>query len=129
MQFLKVSEVEDLHEAVIADFGGSPGLRDRGLLESAVARALQIEAYEEGATLARLASALSYGLIKNHAFIDGNKRVGFAALVVFLDLNGFALTAPESEKISVTQQAAAGEIAEAEWQGWIERSVRAHPAE
>lgn len=123
MQFLSVQEVEDLHREVIADFGGSHGLRDRCLLESAVVRAQQIEAYEEGANVTRLAAALSYGLIKNHAFIDGNKRVGFAALVVFLDLHGLRLSAPEEERIRMTQQAAASEITEAEWTRWVEGAV------
>jgi death-on-curing protein len=124
MEFLTTQEVEDLHQAVIADFGGSHGLRDRGLLESAVARARQIEAYEEGATVTRLAAALSYGLIKNHAFLDGNKRVGFAALVVCLDLNGLRLSAPEADRIRMTQQAAASEITEAEWTRWVEGAAR-----
>jgi death-on-curing protein len=124
MEFLEVHEVEDLHDEVIHDFGGSPGLRDRGLLESAVARAHQIEAYEQNASVARLAAALSYGLIKNHAFIDGNKRVGYAALVVFLDLNGFRLSATEQSRIEKTQQAAAGEITEHGWQAWIEQSMQ-----
>ena len=81
-----------------------------------VARASQIEAYEEDATVGRLAAALSYGLIKNRAFIDGNKRVGYSALVVFLDIKGFALEAPEAERIQMTYMAASGEIAEVEWQ-------------
>jgi death-on-curing protein len=75
MEFLETHEVEDLHTEVIRDFGGFPGLRDRGLLESAVARPQQIAAYQDGASVARLAAALSYGLIKNHAFLDGNKRL------------------------------------------------------
>jgi death-on-curing protein len=72
----------------------------------------------------RLAAALSYGLIKNHAFIDGNKRVGFAALVVFLDLNGMRLYAPEEERIRMTLQAAASEITESEWTRWVEGAAR-----
>ncbi len=108
---------------MIDRYGGSHGLRDPGLLASAVARAENKAYYEPGATAAEIAASLAWGLIKNHAFLDGNKRVGFAALVAFLELNGYATTFSEVEETAMVLQAAASEILEEEWTAWVERSV------
>ena len=83
--FLKVEGVQRLHDQQIERFGGSPGLRDQGLLESAAARAENTATYDENATIARIAASLAFGLIKNHAFIDGNKRIGATALITMLE--------------------------------------------
>ncbi len=99
------------------------GLRDRGLLESAVSRAENKAYYEPEATLAAVAASLSLGLIKNHAFVDGNKRVGLAALVAFLLLNGHRLDCSEAEQVEMIQKAAASEITEEQWTAWVERVV------
>ena len=82
-KFLDVAGVEALHKERILRFGGSPGLRDAGLLASAVSRAEMKAFYEPDASLAAIGGTLCFGLVKNHAFVDGNKRVGLAAMVVF----------------------------------------------
>jgi death-on-curing protein len=92
-RYLTVEQVELLHTEVIAFAGGSDGLRDRGLLESAVNRAY----YDRDASLASVAASLGLGLIKNHAFVDGNKRAGLAAFVAFLKLNGHTLSCSVEE--------------------------------
>ena len=121
--FLKVEDVQRLHDQQIERFGGPPGLRDQGLLESAVARAENTATYDENATIADIAASLSFGLIKNHAFIDGNKRIGAVALITLLDLNGFTLTCSEQEETDMVLRVAASQISEEEWTAWVERSV------
>jgi death on curing protein len=81
-------------------------------------------AYDEGATAAEIAASLGWGLIKNHAFIDGNKRIGLVSMVVFLRLNGHALVVPEAEQVAMVLRVAASEISEEEWAEWVERNVR-----
>lgn len=123
MVFLGVDAVEALHAEMIDRYGGSHGLRDRGLLESAVARAENTAYYDPNAPVGKVAASLAWGLIKNHAFLDGNKRVGFVALVAFLDLNGYTATFSEVEETAMVLRAAASEIGEEEWTGWVVRSV------
>jgi death-on-curing protein len=79
--------------------------------------------YDPETTVASVGASLSWGLIKNHAFIDGNKRIGLAALVVFLKANGFLLTCTVEEETVMVLRAAASEIAEDEWTAWVVRSV------
>ena len=123
--FLSVDAVLVLHAALIEESGGSHGLRDPGLLESAIARAENKVNYDPKATVATVAASLSWGLIKNHAFIDGNKRIGLAALVVFLEANGCSLICSAAEETAMVLRAAASEIAEEEWTAWLVRSVAA----
>lgn len=80
-------------------------------------------AYDPDATAGSIAASLSYGLIKNHAFIDGNKRIELAALIDFLGLNGFQVTAPEADQIDVVLRVASSEITEADFAAWVERSI------
>jgi len=122
---LGVDAVIVLHAALIEESGGSHGLRDSGLLASAIARAENKVNYDPEATAAAVAASLSWGLIKNHAFIDGNKRIGLAALVVFLEANGFSLICSAEEETAMVLRAAASEIAEEEWTAWVVRSVAA----
>ncbi|HEY1741704.1 MAG TPA: type II toxin-antitoxin system death-on-curing family toxin [Granulicella sp.] len=121
--FLGVEVVEALHHQQIVRFGGSHGLRDAGLLESAVLRAEQRAHYDSRATVAAVAASLGWGLIKNHAFVDGNKRIGLVSLVSFLKLNGYALPVATEEQIAVVWKAAAGEITEDEFSAWVEHNV------
>ncbi|MEO7028835.1 MAG: type II toxin-antitoxin system death-on-curing family toxin [Acidobacteriaceae bacterium] len=121
--FLSVENVEALHTEQIERFGGSHGLRDAGLLESAVLRAENKAAYDEDATVAAVGASLGWGLIKNHAFIDGNKRIGLAALAAFLRLNDHVLTCSSEEEIAMVLRVAASEIGESEWTAWVERRV------
>jgi death-on-curing protein len=122
-RFLDVAGVEALHTERILRFGGSPGLRDRGLLESAVARAENKAAYDPDATLGSIAASLSYGLIKNHAFIDGNKRIGLGALVVLLAINGYQLDASTDDQIATVLAVASSELSEAGWTTWVEAHI------
>jgi len=121
--FLNVEAVVALHAKLIEESGGSHGLRDFGLLESAISRAENKVNYDPEATVASVGASLSWGLIKNHAFIDGNKRIGLGALAVFLKLNGFALTCSVEDEVATVLRAAAGEITEAEWTAWVARNV------
>ncbi len=123
--FLDVAAVEALHRKQIEMFGGSHGLRDAGLLESAVLRAEHKAYFEPEAGVAALAASLGFGLIKNHAFIDGNKRIGLSSLVVFLKVNGYLLDVTTDEQTMIVQRVAASEMSEDEWTAWVEQSVRA----
>jgi death-on-curing protein len=111
-----------VHQMLLAEHGGSPGIRDKSLLDSALARPKQRLAYEPHSTLFELAASYSFGIAKNHPFIDGNKRVALAVGAVFLELNGFELDAPEPEAVIMFEQLAAGNIAEAELADWFEKS-------
>ena len=108
-----------LHSELIREHGGSYGVRDPGLVESALARPLRRWEYTEEADLPALAAAYGLGLAKNHGFVDGNKRVAFAAMGVFLQANGPRLVAPEPEAYSVIMALASGELDEEELAGWL----------
>src|SRR5688500_8117089 len=112
-----------MHLELIAEHGGSPGVRDAGLLESALARPRNIAAYGNP-TLYDLAAAYAFGLTCNHAFIDGNKRIAFVAMVVFLEINGYELSAPQVEAYEAMLALAAGEMTEAQLAVWLEKFVR-----
>ena len=103
---------------LIAQFGGAVGIRDEGLLESALARPQNLFAYGEP-SLTDLAAAYAYGLTRNHPFLDGNKRIALSALDVFLQLNGMELTASEAEAVVVMRDLAAGELDEPDFATWI----------
>jgi death on curing protein len=106
---------------LIARFGGLDGLRDKGLLESALGRPLQLLNYGSP-TLFDLAASYAFGIVKNHPFLDGNKRVGFMAAYTFLAVNGQQLEAPEEEAVLQTLGLAAGEISAEEFSLWLEHS-------
>jgi death-on-curing protein len=108
-----------LPRAQLAEHGGSPGLRDEGLLESALARAEQKLAYEPASDLATLAAAYGFGLARNHAFVDGNKRAAFMAMYVFLGLNGYDLEAPEPEVVRTIERLASGKVSERQLAEWV----------
>ena len=112
-----------LHEQLLASFGGSAGVRDQGLLESALARPRDRFAY--GApSLFEVAAGYAFGLVKNHPFVDGNKRTGFTAAALFLELNGYAFGAPEAEVVIRTLALASGDDSEADFAACLERNSR-----
>ncbi len=113
-----------LHTLLIDQFGGLDGVRDDGLLDSALARPQQALAYATP-TLAELAAAYAHGIVRNHPFADGNKRTALAVADVFSQLNGNELTASEVETVVVFRDLAAGEIAEAELAAWIGANLAA----
>lgn len=117
-RWLTVDQVIRIHDEQLSIFGGPPGLRDRGLLESAVERPRNKWSYGE-TDLAVLAAAYAFGLARNHAFVDGNTRAAFAALVVFPAKNGVDLDLPQPETVRVILDLAAGKLSEAELAAWI----------
>ena len=107
-----------LHDESLSLHGGASGLRDDGLLESALARPLNLVAYGQP-DHADLAAAYASGLAKNHAFVDGNKRAAFSAVGLFLALNGYRLTASQPDATMSVLALAAGGINEAEFASWV----------
>jgi death-on-curing protein len=108
-----------LHEQLLAEFGGSYGIRDEGLLDSALGRPENLFEYGQP-TLSELAASYAFGLVKNHPFVDGNKRIGFAICALFLQLNGQKLIATEVDAVIQTLALAAGEIGEVEYASWLD---------
>ncbi len=115
------------HDKLLSRFGGAPGVRDRGLLESALARPHHRFAYEQ-ASVFELAATYAHGIVKNHPFIDGNKRTGFLAAALFLEANGVRFNAREEEAVVQTLALAAGAISVEEFAAWLASvSVKVHP--
>lgn len=110
-----------LHEESLAEHGGASGLRDEGLLDSALARPVNLALYQQP-DIADLAASYGFGLAKNHALVDGNKRMAFLAVGLFLYLNGYRLVATQAEATLAMLGLADGDIGETEFAGWI----RAH---
>ena len=110
--------VIDIHAEQLAIFGGPAGIRDAGLLSSALARAPNKFAYGE-TDMAALAAAYVFGIAKNHPFIDGNKRASFAALIVFLGLNDIDFIVPETHATAIILEVAAGNVSEDGLARWI----------
>jgi death-on-curing protein len=113
-----------LHDESLAEHGGASGLRDEGLLDSALARPLNLVAYGDP-DFAALAAAYGVGLAKNHPFVDGNKRAAFLSVGLFLLLNGYRLAAGQAEATVVMLDVAAGELDEAGFAAWIREKSKA----
>lgn len=111
--------VEAVQYDLIREHGGMPGLRDEHALEAALARPLQRRAYRPDADLSELAAAYGHGLATGHPFHDGNKRIAFVAMAVFLELNGVGLEADEPEVVAVMLALAAGEMSEERLAAWL----------
>ncbi len=115
-----------LHADSLALHGGAPGLRDEGLLDSALARPLNLAAYGDP-DLAALAACYGVALAKNHAFIDGNKRAAFLALGLFLGLNGRRLVTSQADATTAMLAVAEGSLDEAAFAAWIRQRLQARP--
>ncbi|HVW72468.1 MAG TPA: type II toxin-antitoxin system death-on-curing family toxin [Rhizomicrobium sp.] len=113
-----------LHLKSLARFGGAEGLRDEGLLDSALARPKNAFHYEEQVDIAALAAAYAYGLARNHPFVDGNKRMAFMAMGVFLTANGWWLEAGAVEAIQAMTALADGALDEGQLTAWLTRNIR-----
>lgn len=111
-----------LHDESLAEHGGTSGLRDEGLLDSALARP-QNRAVYESPDVAALAASYGVGVAKNHAFVDGNKRVAFLCVGLFLAINGWRLQASQLEATSAMLAVAAGELDEAAFAEWLRRHL------
>jgi death-on-curing protein len=116
--WLSTDLVIAIHEEQLREFGGPSGIRDETLLESALGRAPNKWAYES-ADMPTLAAAYAFGIARNHAFVDGNKRAAFLSMVTFLGLNGIDFIADEAEAFVIIRDLAAGEIDEDGLARWI----------
>lgn len=124
-RWLTPAVVHALHRESVARFGGSDGLRDAGLLESALARPQHRAAYEDNVSLFALAADYCQGIVKNHPFLDGNKRSGILAAVTFLSLNGYDFRPPETSVVQMIVALAAGEADGDVLTSWFEEFSRA----
>ena len=122
IEWLDLDIVLDVHAEQLALFGGGDGMRDQGLLESALARPVNKHAYGEN-DLAALAAAYAFGIARNHPFVDGNKRAAFASILVFLGLNEIDFDVPPEEATAMMLALAAGEVSEESLARWIADSL------
>jgi len=118
-------DVIAVHDRLLEEHGGIPGLRDRGLLESAIARPRQHYSYSETTGIIEMAALYTAGIVQNHPFLDGNKRAGFTAGALFLEVNGFDFVAAEEDVIANVLALAAGELDEPGYTAWLRSSVKA----
>lgn len=118
-----------LHGRLIALHGGTAGVRDEGLLQSALARARQIYAYSDTPDLIEMATAYTVGIVRNHPFVDGNKRTGFVVGILFLELNGYRFTATEECAAQSVIELAAGSLDETGYTAFLHANVEAQGEE
>jgi death on curing protein len=123
LRFVERLVVEAIQLDLIREHGGMPGLRDEHALEASLARPKQRRAYQSGADLASLAASYGHGLCQGHPFADGNKRIAFLTMAVFLGLNGREIDAPETEVVEVMMALAAGEIDEEQLASWVRSRI------
>ena len=124
MIWLTQDMVEAFHRESLVRFGGSDGLRDDGLMLSALARPENIHSYEPDADIFRLAAAYCGGIVKNHPFVDGNKRTGLLCAVVFLAINAIELSFDEAEIVTMIYGLAAGDVDEDDIASWLRSAVK-----
>ena len=113
-----------LHDRLLALEGGAAGLRDKGLLESALARPQQLRAYDDRADVIQMATAYTAGIVRDHPFVDGNKRTGFVVGVLFLELNGYRFVASEEDAAHAVLSLAAGRLEERAFAAWMRANVK-----
>ena len=123
--WVKIDRVLAIHSRQIAEHGGSDGVRDLGLLESALGRPVNIHAYEPDSDIAQLAAAYAFGIVKNHPFIDGNKRTGYVAMETFLLRNGFELNGTPADKYLTIISLAEGTLSEQQLADWLRERIAA----
>lgn len=118
-RWLLASTIAAIHQMQIAEHGGSHGVRDEALLESAMARPENLFAYGGAPTIFDLAAAYGYGIAKNHPFVDGNKRVAWVATRTFLRINGMDIDASREDKYLTMYGVASGDVSEGEFAQWL----------
>jgi len=123
MRWIKIDRVLAIHSRQIAEHGSIDGVRDIGLLESALARPLNIYSYEPKADAACLAAAYAFGIVKNHPFLDGNKRTGYVTMELFIVKNGFQLNASQTEKYLTFLTLADGSLSEDQLAHWLRERI------
>ena len=115
--------VLSLHDQSLVEYGGGAGIRDEGLLDSALHKPEQLFHYGKP-TIFDLAASYGFGIVKNHPFIDGNKRAGFVVAIVFLELNGYHFHASEADAAVNTLALAAGELSESHFAAWLKANSK-----
>jgi death-on-curing protein len=121
-KWITVAIATAIHDEAIYEFGGLPGVRDRGLLESALDRPRNLLAYEPTSSIFKLAAALCFGIAKNHAFNDGNKRTALLATRAFLFLNGHALEPRQDDEVATLVAVADGSLDQTRLEVWLARN-------
>lgn len=122
--WLRRTWVDAIHFQQLKRFGGAFGVRDEGAIEAALARPLNRREYGDDADLATLAAAYGFGFARNHGYIDGNKRIAFLAMAVFLELNGLRLVAEEVDVVRTIVRLAAGDVDEPALAEWVRERVQ-----
>jgi death-on-curing protein len=117
--WIEARDVLAIHDRSLAMHGGATGVRDQALLESALARPRQHDAYASAPSIVEMAALYTAGIVRNHPFVDGNKRTGFVAGVLFLELNGFDFRAGEADATLAVMGLAAGTFDEAGYASWL----------
>jgi len=110
-----------LHREQLAEHGGSEGLRDEGLLDSALAKPKNVFAYSDASDLYRLSASYAFGIARNHAFVDGNKRTALVVSILFLNLNGWDIKAPKADVYEAFLGLAAASLSEEQLATWLSR--------
>ena len=124
IRYLSVSEILILYRKVILQSGGMPGIRDPGLLESSISQPrMTYDGHDLYPNLFEKAAILCFALVKNHPFIDGNKRIGHAAMETFLVLNGFELNSPLDEQENAILKLAGGELSKEKFIDWVKNNL------
>lgn len=125
--WIETRDVLAIHDRHLAFHGGAVGVRDSGLLESALARPRQHYAYVDSPSIIEMAALYMAGIVRNHPFVDGNKRTGFVVGVLFLELNGFDFRAGEADATQAVMNLAAGKLDEASYIAWLLKNTRRKP--
>jgi death-on-curing protein len=122
--WIEERDVVAIHDKLLALHGGATGLRDRGPLDSALARPRQHHAYADSSDVVEMAALYTAGIVRNHPFVDGNKRTGFVIGVLFLELHGFDFKASEADATQAVMSLAAGTLDEAAYAAWMRENVK-----
>jgi len=122
--WIEERDVLAIHDRLLAIYGGATGLRDRGLLQSALARPRQHHAYANTSDVVEMAALYTAGIVRNHPFVDGDKRTGFVLGVLFLELHGFDFKASEADATQAVMALAAGTIDEAGYIAWLRENAK-----
>ena len=122
--WIEERDVVAIHDRLLALHGGAAGLHDRGLLESALARPRQHHAYAHTSDIIEMAALYTAGIVRNHPFVDGNKRTGFVIGVLFLELHGFDFKASEADATQAVMALAAGKLDEVAYTAWLRENAK-----
>lgn len=122
-RFLTKPGILALHHQQISEHGGRSGIRDEGSLDSTLAKPMTLPNYVSNSAVYDLAAAYGYGFIQNHVFVDGNKRVGLAAMAAFLYLNRYEMSSSEVEEVSIVLEVATGSLTQAELADWLRQRI------